>query len=337
MMNSKLLVFGAIAVAAIALIVMTVVPDGTDLPVKHLGAPAPQPGAVANVADSALQNDAERQRSAGAQAQARVPAAVDMAREFATAGSLRAFVERAKQMPDKGGLMFSRFALVFCENVQSTVVDPTIGQWITSPAYKDKYPNPSATLDAMRNLAQRCDGFTEADYAQKDQLQEGRANDPLLAAYTRLSSVEGRRLTFEQKKEDLAILLRSAAMPAVELQMLSNPQLPPVYSGGTPWPVVYFNGRPFGGYSAEAFGAAMLAWSIGGGQQGGWDSLGGRTLDSLYRCALGHCDGGDPLAQALSILAKDPVGKQQATELYSQLAATLRAGNVDAFAPPKGS
>ncbi|KPF66960.1 hypothetical protein IP84_14090 [beta proteobacterium AAP99] len=247
--------------------------------------------------------------------------------EMVYATSLRDFVERAKQRPTEGGLYFAKVALSVCQMSKEAY---GTGAAFSQQAQSTR--DPARAQQALHAIATRCEGLTDADFAQLDDrakgLRAGRQEDPLLTASDRLL-----REKLDQKawRDNLQTLMQAGAfgLGSLPIDALNAP----LESGGvakTP----YLNGRPYGGVSPDEFRAVMtIASSTAGAVRDGKPSF-----EVLVRCAAsGICDeNASPLDTELARLNSRGLKttRQELQRVVEAYQRAIRQGSADAFLPP---
>jgi hypothetical protein len=268
-----------------------------------------------------------------------------LAEMMATSTNLRAFVDHALQFPEKGGVFLAGQALSDCRQSQkylkasdAELMDMYAALKLTAP------PNPGFT--ARNKLAARCSGFTAQDYAliedlslgSSGKLGNGRAPDPLveLEAQSRKNRDNPPPYSFDKAKETASLYSDLATFSAVGFYVFG------VKQPGEPGLTVYFDGKPWGGYSKQAMWIAHSAIAQDA------DQALGETFSSLQACmATLQCEPQtDRIDRILKFEAdtdrkmtpeKSAALKQEVMSLMPKLKQALESKNFDAFAPPKRS
>jgi hypothetical protein len=252
----------------------------------------------------------------------------------ATAKNLRAFVEYAKQHPERGGIYFAENAIHYCKQAKVWIDGVQGGD--VQKFYAERYPGRpiNDALAASRKLAARCDGFTEADYASintpgSGALGEGRAVDPLIAAEKKMIS-DGRKkiYTYEEALANAKLFEKYGA---------SNSGAWPFQGSGKDGDrALYFEGQAWGGYTQDVMRFAQIAIN----QQN--DQKLGETFSHLLGCAkFLRCDlNADPVDIALDTASESEKKnmdvaqvKTQVKDLMSRMSSAWAEGRYQAFGP----
>lgn len=246
-----------------------------------------------------------------------------MARERARAPDLRVFVESAKRRPEDGGVAYAIDTLVMCQGLSELA--SSSAQLQREMAQEPADPL-AARLNALERLTRRCAGFTreELSRAPLQLWQSAATSDPLLAwRARRLQATRDRdygqlrQLAIELFQMGDPLSLTSGLASAVE-----------VYEQGKP--VVYLDGRRFGGLAAEDFWSAvgLLECSFG-------VPCDGSDIYVLRACALEGACFSDRIELYRQQMFRDaPATFEAILRVRDRLVDAIRRGDIDAFKPP---
>jgi len=245
----------------------------------------------------------------------------DIVRMLANSTNLKAFVEQAKQHPEKGGYAYAMTATSYCSSSREFVARMRSRVQSTGDSSQ---PTFNQRIAAVEELERRCQGFAPGESAIA-LYHEGLARgDVVLNTQVRLA--EAKSLPFaEQAKvareamalRDPQVLSRLASFGAVMDEKLKEP-------------VNYLDGKRFGGLSRRDY---YTAWNVAlceFNQE--CDSP--TTGPVLELCATGNrC-----LANGLELLRDDyrkhPERWQQIEQMAQRIAVIIDTQEVEALAPP---
>jgi hypothetical protein len=264
-----------------------------------------------------------------------------LARQMLVATNVRAFVEHAKQYPEKGGIFLAETAVMNCKQAQWVTDKKTHQELLQSQIARHPQREKFAAqaLAAADQVSARCQGFTNEDYANLElysgKLGQGRAPDPAIEAAKALASAKQGQVWSFDRAQDVARVLSSTdgfvlgGLNLFAAKDATNPSQS----------VIYMDGKPLAGYAREALYGAELVVNY---YQSGLDNP--QSIHALVACAFAlKCeplDTQEKMIQAVmeenysrTKLNKDTL-KAQITELVPKLKHAVDTGDYSAFAPP---
>jgi hypothetical protein len=269
---------------------------------------------------------------------------IGLAQQMLTATNLRAFVELAKQHPEKGGVFIAEVAIMDCKQARILTDQKSLNEIIELQVkrYPDRAKHVASAMAAANQLSARCQGFTNADYEQvklySGKLGEGRAPDPLVEAMKSEAAAEtnGSKRTFEQRRENLELFSKNGLFGhSVGLTALGRHE-------GSSY-VVYFEGKPWGGMQRDSFLAAQTAVNHAAVMKNP------QSIYWLTACAYElACDLIDTQEKLINLVLDDrathgrsKVDKQvlraEMAQLIPKLQRAVAEGDFRAFSPPPKS
>jgi hypothetical protein len=243
--------------------------------------------------------------------------------EFKEARNLRVFVEKAKQQPQQGGLLLAKNAMLFCRSFAK----------LKSPAVKQEFKgdaaNQNAANRAREQLVEMCTDFTSTELDSISELATNRAEDPALAAYTRIERNLKQGGSVEERLSDLNILyalglISEAGRNAFSTQVPDVGSLPPKR-------VWYLEGKLNGGVSEIAFQRAFSAWERSVKDE---LSLPVNTPDLVLCMSKGICEG-NGLELVMNDLPQDSKMRAEIKTTYERIKNAMTNANFRAFSAPQ--
>jgi hypothetical protein len=264
----------------------------------------------------------------------------NLMQQMLAAKNVRAFVEQAKQQPEKGGVYIAETAVMDCKQAVA-ITDPKQHQEVIQAQLKlfpNREKNIPQALAAANQLNARCQGFTAEDYKQLDlysgKLGEGRAQDPLIVLTKQLMAIDkkNQNLSLEQRLEHVQVLYSAGILQSLGGVMTLGTSHNGLFA-------VFFEGKPWGGTRRESLLAAqnvVIAMDTAADQN---------SFYWLFRCAMElQCETLDTQEKAIDLVLQDPLYarntvdkqtfKKEVTELVPRLKQALDSKNFNAFAPP---
>jgi hypothetical protein len=320
-----------VASVCAALLAAVLWQDNADQPTVATKPAGKHTGAFQSVAQVAMD---------GTQSAISTEAKPSLMQQMLTTKNVRAFVEHAKQYPEKGGVYLAETAMMTCKQSRD-LTNPTSHQEVVQAQLKvnpDREKNVPAALAAASQLSARCQGFTEAEYAQLDlysgKLGEGRAPDPLIVA-TKKALAAGKRKEvqpYEQRLEYVKLLSTVDVLEYMgEVMSLG------ISENGSY--AVFFEGKPWGGASNKSMQAAqkVIVTMV--------TSANDSSIYWLQNCAYNlQCDTLDTPEKAIDLVLQSSFYsnkktdkqtlRKEVTELVPRLKQALDSKNFNAFAPP---
>jgi hypothetical protein len=259
--------------------------------------------------------------SPGAQPEVRAVSA-DIVALLWRSDNLKAFVEKAKQHPEKGGYAYAMSATLYCEGVR--IMADRFDQAKQQAAASNK-PTANARIAAVEELNRRCQGFTPADTGLAV-LREGMARgDVVLAAKERLS--QARTQPFDKQVAVAREVAQTRDMQVLQQLMT----FASVTDEKTKDSVVYLDGQPYGGLTRQQYYAAadVMLCSFG------MDCDSSRNNAVLEACAQqGRC-AGSYLSLVQSEFRSKPEQWSQVLQVAQRMTQIVNTGGFEAFAPPR--
>lgn len=256
-----------------------------------------------------------------------------LVKQLLTAPNLRAFIDEAVKQPAQGGRFLARTVIEICHTVKLDSNAPSTGV-LSMQAASANGVDPSRVLEAQRRLSQRCEGITPADMAQVDrQTQAPEPDDPVLNAVLRLRPLAFGRDVPETQRREAAQAIAASGIPlaffgAAERLFAARD---PVTGQAGP---IYFDGKPYAGFSKEAFTLALEA----AGTLPDTNVASAQSFASLLACARAErCDGGNADQQIAQMIKQSP-HKLDPSEVQAALkvvSAGLQSRNPRLFLPPE--
>jgi hypothetical protein len=256
--------------------------------------------------------------------------------------SVRAFVEQAKQQPEKGGIYLAETALMNCKQALWLTDQKDHAKVIqmrlkSNPELEMNVPK---ALAAANHLSARCQGFSAEDYAKLElysgKLGDGRAVDPLIEATKKIRDLHqsGKEPTFTESLEYAALFAKLNAFEASDgIGAFS------VLDPKSKKNIVYFDGKPWGGYNDDSFKGAQKALFLSTAMS---DQ---NSIHWLSNCAYNlNCKSLNSQEDVINEVIQDPyfakskvnkeVLKREIAELMPKLKQATNTNNFNAFTPP---
>lgn len=256
------------------------------------------------------------------------PPSGELFRAFQTADDLRIFVEMAKRVPSKGGLLYADAALTECR----TFREEGIGQRAAVGIQSRSTSEPDQQLvkkqaDSLDWLEKRCASFTSDELSlteRRSLITWGADVDPLWKLQRSMS-----RAYRATSGGDARTPLMQAALSARDPLLLEIVRsLAWTRQPGASSSVIYVDSAPFGGLDAESFNLAWRLFQCTAASDCG-------AADAMLRqeCALGGvCQ--DSIEASVRSQAGSSARYDRIVSVAARLSRIASHGDVRAFLPP---